>query len=417
MSSATETFRAARDLLLQHRADYGGASREFRWPDLTHFNLGLDWFDVARRRAAGPHRAAGSSRPTAREDRLTYAELAERSPSWRPGCSARGVDRGDRLLLMLGNVVPLWEVDARLHQARRRRSSRPRRCSARADLADRVERGHVEHVVTAPSRHRRSSTTCHGDWTRIAVGDDRSRAGCATTTRYERLDDVHARGRHPRRRDAAALLHVGHDGAAQARRAHARVLPGRAPVDDVLDRSATRRRAPQHLLARLGQARLEQRLRAVERRGDGAHRQPARGSTRRRCSTAMARCGVTTFCAPPTVWRMLVQADLAAHRVPSLREVVGAGEPLNPEVIEQVQRGVGPHGPRRLRPDRDHGAGRQPARRSSSSWARWGARCPATPSRCVDPVTCEVGDEGEICLDLSARPLGADGRATATTRR
>ena len=51
---------------------------------------------------------------------------------------------------------------------------------------------------------------------------------------------------------------------------------------------------------------------------------------------AISRCGVTTFCAPPTVWRMLIQEDLAAWRV-SLREVVGAGEPLNPEVIERVR--------------------------------------------------------------------------------
>jgi acetyl-CoA synthetase len=47
--------------------------------------------------------------------------------------------------------------------------------------------------------------------------------------------------------------------------------------------------------------------------------------------------GVTTFCAPPTVWRMLIQADLSG-RAGVLREVVGAGEPLNPEVIEQVER-------------------------------------------------------------------------------
>ena len=66
---------------------------------------------------------------------------------------------------------------------------------------------------------------------------------------------------------------------------------------------------------------------------------------------------VTTFCAPPTVWRMLMQEDLAAWPA-SLREVIGAGEPLNPEVIEQVQE-VGPDHPRRLRPDGDHGADRQ----------------------------------------------------------
>src|SRR5699024_3326919 len=45
---------------------------------------------------------------------------------------------------------------------------------------------------------------------------------------------------------------------------------------------------------------------------------------------------VTTFCAPPTVWRMLINADLSAGPG-TLREVVGAGEPLNPEVIDKVR--------------------------------------------------------------------------------
>ena len=49
---------------------------------------------------------------------------------------------------------------------------------------------------------------------------------------------------------------------------------------------------------------------------------------------------MTTFCAPPTVWRMITQADLRAPRL-VLRECVGAGEPLNPEVIEQVERAWG----------------------------------------------------------------------------
>nr|HMN57185.1 AMP-binding protein [Ottowia sp.] len=44
------------------------------------------------------------------------------------------------------------------------------------------------------------------------------------------------------------------------------------------------------------------------------------------------------LCAPPTVWRMLIQEDLAAWRGKlALREVIGAGEPLNPEIIEQVK--------------------------------------------------------------------------------
>ena len=48
------------------------------------------------------------------------------------------------------------------------------------------------------------------------------------------------------------------------------------------------------------------------------------------------RAGVTTFCAPPTVWRMLIKADLSGGPG-ALREIVAAGEPLNPEVIEQVR--------------------------------------------------------------------------------
>jgi acetyl-CoA synthetase len=60
----------------------------------------------------------------------------------------------------------------------------------------------------------------------------------------------------------------------------------------------------------------------------------------RRVLDTIVRCGVTSLCAPPTVWRMLVGEDLSAYRVP-LREVVGAGEPLNPEVIERVRRAWG----------------------------------------------------------------------------
>ncbi|HZU44014.1 MAG TPA: AMP-binding protein, partial [Terriglobales bacterium] len=51
---------------------------------------------------------------------------------------------------------------------------------------------------------------------------------------------------------------------------------------------------------------------------------------------AIARAKVTTLCAPPTVWRMLVTERLADYKT-SLRELVSAGEPLNPEIINHVQ--------------------------------------------------------------------------------
>ena len=47
----------------------------------------------------------------------------------------------------------------------------------------------------------------------------------------------------------------------------------------------------------------------------------------------LARYEVSTFCAPPTEYRILVQQDLGRRRLPRLRHCVSAGEPLNPEVI------------------------------------------------------------------------------------
>ena len=52
---------------------------------------------------------------------------------------------------------------------------------------------------------------------------------------------------------------------------------------------------------------------------------------------ALVEHKVTVFCAPPTVWRMLIQHALRQWKV-VLREVDAAGEPVNPEIIEQVAR-------------------------------------------------------------------------------
>jgi acetyl-CoA synthetase len=50
---------------------------------------------------------------------------------------------------------------------------------------------------------------------------------------------------------------------------------------------------------------------------------------------------ITSFCAPPTLYRLLVQADLGAHDLSGLRHCTSAGEPLNPEVIRAWEEGVG----------------------------------------------------------------------------
>jgi len=57
--------------------------------------------------------------------------------------------------------------------------------------------------------------------------------------------------------------------------------------------------------------------------------------------STLQRHGVSTFCAPPTIYRLLVQADLPAYDLPSLRHCCAAGEPLNPEVLRAWQEGTG----------------------------------------------------------------------------
>jgi acetyl-CoA synthetase len=112
---------------------------------------------------------------------------------------------------------------------------------------------------------------------------------------------------------------------------------------------------------------------------------------------------VTTFCAPPTVWRMLIKADLSGGPG-AIREAVAAGEPLNPEVIEQVKAQWG----LTLRDgygqtETTASVGNTPG--SVVKPGSMGRPLPGVPVVLVDPITGELADEGEICLDLSARPL------------
>src|SRR5687768_14522319 len=109
--SATDEFRTARDFLVTHQEDYDTAYRDFRWPRLATFNWALDWFDViaateptASRPALWIVEEGGSER------KLTFAELSARSNQLANWLRSQGVARGDRLILMLGNQVELWET-------------------------------------------------------------------------------------------------------------------------------------------------------------------------------------------------------------------------------------------------------------------------------------------------------------------
>ena len=154
-ASPTAAFRAARDLLLSYRDDYESARRKFTWPELDEFNWALDWFDVI----AGEHPDRPALRIVADDGfdvSLSYGELATRSAQVANWLRGLGVRRGDRVLLMLGNVAPLWEVilaamklGAVIIPASTLLQS--------ADLVDRIPRGQVRHVITDTSQRRSSA--------------------------------------------------------------------------------------------------------------------------------------------------------------------------------------------------------------------------------------------------------------------
>ena len=166
MTSSTDAFRAARDLLLAHREDYDTARRSFDWPSLGEFNWALDWFDVIA--AEHPDRPALRILSDDGSDvSLSYGSLSARSSQVAGWLRGLGVGRGDRVLLMLGNVAPLWEVI--LATMKLGAVIIPASTLLQpADLVDRVSRGQVRHVITDAAGAPKFAAV-PGDWTRIVV--------------------------------------------------------------------------------------------------------------------------------------------------------------------------------------------------------------------------------------------------------
>src|SRR5512132_2941384 len=131
--------RAARDFLLLHREDYDTAYGEFRWPALERFNWALDWFDpIAGER--GERLALWIVEEDGRELRCSFGELSARSNQVANWLRERGVGRGDRMIVMLGNQVELWETSlAAMKLGAVIIPATP--LLGTPDLADRVERG------------------------------------------------------------------------------------------------------------------------------------------------------------------------------------------------------------------------------------------------------------------------------------
>jgi len=397
MTSSTDTFRAARDLLLAHREDYDAARRSFGWPSLDEFNWALDWFDVIA--AEHPDRPALRILSDDGSDvSLSYRSLSARSSQVAGWLRGLGVGRGDRVLLMLGNVPPLWEVI--LATMKLGAVIIPASTLLQpADLVDRVSRGQVRHVITDLAGAPKFGSV-PGDWTRIVVGGD-AEGWHSYSSAFAGSASFVPEG-VTRAGDPLLLYFTSGTTALPKLVAHTQVS---YPVGHL----STMYWVGIHVHLNLSSPGW------AKHAWSNVYAPWNAGATvlvlnyaRFSASSLLAAfgsCRVSTFCAPPTVWRMLIQADLGAADVSSLRECVAAGEPLNPEVIEQVRKAWGitvrdGFGQTETTAQVGNSPG-QPVRAGSM-----GRPLPGYAVVLVDPVTGEPGRDGEICLDLSRRPLG-----------
>ncbi|MVT50130.1 AMP-binding protein [Bradyrhizobium yuanmingense] len=330
------TFQEARAFLLQHRTDYEAAVKGFRWPDPVPFNWALDWFD-----AELATNADSKDRPALwivdaaqdKQTKLSFAALSRRSNQVANFLRAQGLRRGDHLLLLLGNVVPLWET--MLAAMKLGVVVIPATTLLTADeLRDRLDRGKARAVVAAQDQVAKFASLGADNFVRIVVG--------AASEGWVAYDEA-----------AKASESFAPDGPTNADDPMLLYFTSGTTAKPKLVRHSQRSYPVGHLSTmywiglKPGDVHLN-----ISSPGWAKHAWSCffapwnAGATvfvvnqprfdAKALLATIGRCGVTTLCAPPTVWRLFIQENLASFKV-ALREVCGAGEPLNPEVIDQVQ--------------------------------------------------------------------------------
>jgi acetyl-CoA synthetase len=324
------TFLEARDFLLRNREDYGTAYRDFRWPQLEQFNWALDFFDP---------QAQGNERPAlwivhedGTQQKLSFAQIAARSNRVANFLRAQGVKRHDRLLVMLPNVAALWEIVLAAIKLGAVLSPASVLLSP-PDLADRLERGGISAVITDAA----GAEKCAGlpaACKRILVGGEAP--GWLSYAGADAASDAFLADGPTQPRDPLLLYFTSGTTAKPKIVLHTHqsypvghlstmywigLQPG--DVHWNISSPGWAKHAWSSLFAPWNAGAT---VFVYEQ---------SRFDARRSLETA-ARCGVTSLCAPPTAWRALVLEDLKRFPV-KFRELLSAGEPLNPEVIEKVR--------------------------------------------------------------------------------
>ncbi len=397
-SANTRAFRASRDFLVENRNDYETAYRGFQRPSFQNFNWALDWFDAI---AEGNENVAlWVVEEDGSEQKIGFSEMSRRSNQVANWLRSIGVERGHRVIVMLGNQVELWEtilaamkLGAVIIPATT--------LLGPGDLNDRVERGDARHVVVGADDTQKFNLVT-GDYTRISVGGDTP--GWLSYSDAVQASDQFIPDGITKASDTLLLYFTSGTTSRPKLVEHTHVsYPvghlstmywiGLQPNDVHLNISSPgwAKHAWSNLFAPWN-AEATVMIYNYSRFDAAAMLEEIR------------RCGVTTFCAPPTVWRMLVQADLGG-RPEALREATSAGEPLNPQIIEEVNEAWG------VTVRDGYGQTETTAQIGNSPGQKvvlgsMGRPLPGYTVTLVDPISGEPTSDGEICLDLDKHPIG-----------
>ncbi|MBU4464321.1 MAG: AMP-binding protein [Actinobacteria bacterium] len=417
-TAATAAVREARDFLFAHATDYRGAVEGFSWPQATHFNFALEWFDVV----AGEHpdRSAVtivSADLTARS--WSYGDLSVRSDQVANWLRSLGVSRGDHLIVMLDNSIELWEIMLAIGKVGAVAIPTSTLLSA-PDLEFRIERGEASAIVTLAALAPMADGPSAG-LVRIAVGGQGPDGWVSMDAASSASPDFIPDGPTPA--EDTSLLYFTSGTTSRPK------LVEHTQVSYPIGHLSTM----WWLGVRPGDVHLN-----ISSPGWGKHAWSSFYAPFLAQATVfvftydrfdagllmqvMDAHHVSTFCAPPTVWRMLIQSDLSQLSHPP-RELVGAGEPLNPEVISRVRDAWG--GTIRDgfgQTEMTCCIGNSPGQTVKDG--SMGRPLPGYPVVLVDPMTGELADdEGEICLDLSKQIVGLmpgyyrDPETTAASQR
>jgi acetyl-CoA synthetase len=403
--SVTDDFRAVRDRMLALRGDYAQARREFQWPHFEEFNFALDWFD---RIAADPSKGHNPALVIVEQDgtatRRSFADLAARSNQVANWLRSQGVRRGDRMIIMLGNQVELWELmlaGIKLGIVLIPTTT----LMGPADLADRVERGEAGWAAVGSSNIGKFAGV-PGQYRLIEIGDGGAAANPEAVQYAESSTAAQTFSPDaPTAADETLLLYFTSGTTSKAKlveHTHTSYPVGHLSTmfwigiepGDVHLNVASPGWA-KHAWSNVFTPWIAEACVFIY----NYERFDARALMEQ-----MDREGVTSFCAPPTVWRMLIQADLTLLKNPPTK-VVSAGEPLNAEVIDQVQRAWG----QTIRDGFGQTETTVQVANTPGQPVKIGAMGQPLPGYdvvLVDPSTGQEADDGELCLRLDPRPVG-----------